>query len=87
MVRKEKDDFLAAQGLSAANCLIRDLIDPSKFFSNIKIRRNAQIADLACGVGQYSIAIEKLLDKKGRVRAIDLWDEGIDMVAVSQRPS
>ncbi len=64
-----------------------DLIDSSKFFLSINIRRNAQIADLACGVGRYSIAIEKLLDKKGRVRAIDLWDEGIDMVAVSQRPS
>jgi hypothetical protein len=24
-VKKEKDDFLAAQGFAAANCLIRDL--------------------------------------------------------------
>ena len=57
-----------------------DLIDPSKFFSNINIRPNAQIADLACGVGRYSIAIEKLLDEKGRIHAIDLWDEGIEIL-------
>lgn len=55
-----------------------DLIDPSKFFSNIEISPDAQIADLACGVGRYSIAIEKLLNEKGRIHAIDLWDEGIE---------
>ena len=53
-------------------------MDSTNFFFNIHIRRIAQIADLACGVGRYSIAIEKLLDEKGRVCAIDLWDEGID---------
>jgi len=55
-----------------------DFIDSSIFFSNINIHRNAQVADLACGVGRYSIAIEKLLDEKGRIHALDLWDEGIE---------
>ncbi len=27
MVKKEKDDFLAAQGFAAANCLIRVIYD------------------------------------------------------------
>lgn len=28
MVKKEKEDFLAEQGFTAANCLIRVVIDP-----------------------------------------------------------
>ena len=29
MVRKEKDDFIAAQGLAVANCLIGVLLNPN----------------------------------------------------------
>ena len=31
MVRKEKDDFLAAQGFAAAKCLIRVTFEPFSF--------------------------------------------------------
>ncbi len=55
-----------------------DLINSPDFFSNIKIHRSAQVLDVACGVGRYSIEISKLLNGKGLVHAVDLWDEGIE---------
>lgn len=55
-----------------------DLIDPSVFFSRVKIPAAARVLDLACGIGNYSIAISPLLDERGLVYAVDLWDEGLE---------
>ncbi|MCE5263230.1 MAG: class I SAM-dependent methyltransferase [Deltaproteobacteria bacterium] len=55
-----------------------DLIDPARFFSNIKIHPGAHILDAGCGVGRYSIELSKLLDDKGVIYAVDDWDEGLD---------
>jgi ubiquinone/menaquinone biosynthesis C-methylase UbiE len=55
-----------------------DLIDPSRFFPNIKIHPGAQILDAGCGAGRYSIELSKLLDEKGLIHAVDDWDEGIE---------
>lgn len=55
-----------------------DLINPSDFFSNITISPGAHVLDAACGAGRYSIEISKLLDDKGLIHAVDLWDEGIE---------
>ena len=55
-----------------------DLINPSRFFANIKIRPSAQVLDAGCGTGRYSIELSKLLDDKGLIHAVDVWDEGIE---------
>lgn len=55
-----------------------DLIDPARFFSNIKIDPGAHILDAGCGVGRYSIGLSKRLDDKGVIYAVDDWDEGIE---------
>jgi len=55
-----------------------DLINPPDFISNIKIHGSAQVLDVACGVGRYSIEISKLLDGNSLIHAVDLWDEGIE---------
>ena len=55
-----------------------DLIDPSVFFSHLKIPSDARVLDLACGIGNYSIAISPLLDERGLVYSVDLWDEGLE---------
>lgn len=55
-----------------------DLINPSSFFSNIKIHPGAQVLDAGCGVGRYSIELSKLLDENGLIHAADDWDEGIE---------
>ncbi|WP_279384547.1 class I SAM-dependent methyltransferase [Geotalea toluenoxydans] len=38
----------------------------------------AQILDVACGVGRYSLEMAKLLDQGGLINAVDLWDDGIE---------
>lgn len=55
-----------------------DLITPSAFFSNIHIHPSAQVLDVACGVGRYSLEMAKLLDQGAFIHAVDLWDEGIE---------
>ena len=55
-----------------------DLIDPSVFFSHVRFPADARVLDLACGIGNYSIAISPLLDERGLVYAVDLWDEGLE---------
>jgi ubiquinone/menaquinone biosynthesis C-methylase UbiE len=54
------------------------LIDPARFFSNIKIHPGAQILDAGCGVGRYSLELSKLLDDKGVIYAVDDWDGGLE---------
>ncbi|WP_243373287.1 class I SAM-dependent methyltransferase [Geotalea sp. SG265] len=55
-----------------------DLIDTTEFFSRIAVAPNAQILDVACGAGRYSLEMAKLLNKEGLIHAVDLWDEGIE---------
>lgn len=55
-----------------------DLIDPAAFFSHIVIPPSAQILDVACGSGRYSLELAKFLDENGSIHAVDLWDEGIE---------
>jgi ubiquinone/menaquinone biosynthesis C-methylase UbiE len=62
-----------------------DLINPSEFFAHVKIHPSAQVLDVACGVGRYSIEIAKLLDEKGVIHAVDLWDEGIEILKAAIR--
>lgn len=55
-----------------------DLISQPDFFSNITIHPSAQVLDLACGAGRYSLEMSSLLGEKGLIYAVDLWDEGIE---------
>ncbi len=55
-----------------------ELINAPDFFANIKIPSGAQVLDLACGAGKYSIEISKRLGGEGSIYAVDLWDEGIE---------
>ena len=55
-----------------------DLINIHQFFSNVDIRQAAQLLDLGCGTGRYSIEISKLLAGKSLIHAVDFWDKGID---------
>lgn len=57
-----------------------DLIDPSAFFAHVEIDPGGRILDAACWVGRYSIEISRRLDEKGVIHAVDLWDEGIEIL-------
>lgn len=57
-----------------------DLINPSDFFSKIKILPHFQVLDVACGVGRYSMEMSKLLNHEGAIHAVDLWGEGLEIL-------
>ncbi len=55
-----------------------DLIDSSKLFSELQLKKDTVFLDLACGSGSYSIAALKYIGDEGKIYAVDLWIEGID---------
>ena len=58
-----------------------DLIDSAKVLAMMDVKPGSTFLDLACGIGNYSIAVAKNMAGKGVVYAIDLWREGIEALA------
>ena len=55
-----------------------DLIDPVRLFSELQLKKNTVLLDLACGNGSYVIAASEHIGESGKIYAFDLWKEGID---------
>ncbi|MDA8241645.1 MAG: class I SAM-dependent methyltransferase [Nitrospiraceae bacterium] len=55
-----------------------DLIDPNRLFSELQLRSDTVLLDLACGSGSYSLFASKFIGTDGAIYAFDLWKEGID---------
>ena len=55
-----------------------DLIDPNRLFSELQLRSDTVLLDLACGSGSYSLFASKFIGADGGIYAFDLWKEGID---------
>ena len=55
-----------------------DLIDPIRLFSELQLKKNTVLLDLACGSGSYAIAASEYIGDEGKIYAFDLWQEGID---------
>jgi ubiquinone/menaquinone biosynthesis C-methylase UbiE len=53
------------------------LIDTSKFFLEVDLKKGTTFLDVACGWGAYSLAASDIVGKDGQVYAVDLWEEGI----------
>jgi ubiquinone/menaquinone biosynthesis C-methylase UbiE len=62
-----------------------DLIDATELFSRIPLTPGIEVLDVACGAGRYSMEMAKLLDQRGMVHAVDMWDEGIELLKESVR--
>lgn len=54
-----------------------DHIDLEAFFSLLDPGPDETVADLACGIGLYSLEIAKRISGSGKVHAVDLWEDGI----------
>ena len=54
-----------------------DLVDTKKVFRDLKLKKGMTFLDMACGRGEYSLAVSKIIGNTGLVYAIDLWAEGI----------
>jgi len=57
-----------------------DLIDKERFFGALDLKRDNVLLDAACGVGKYSVAISDVFKNEGIIFAVDLWEEGIQVL-------
>jgi ubiquinone/menaquinone biosynthesis C-methylase UbiE len=57
-----------------------DLIDSDKLFHELDLRKGISFLDVASGRGIYSLAVSDIIGPQGRVFAVDLWAEGIEML-------
>jgi len=54
-----------------------DLVDPEKVFAELRLQPETVFLDVACGVGNYSVAAAEFIGTGGAIHAVDLWKEGI----------
>jgi len=57
-----------------------DLIDFAKLKGLLEIEPGITFLDVACGAGAYTLALAEHVGPEGRLFALDLWAEGIDML-------
>jgi ubiquinone/menaquinone biosynthesis C-methylase UbiE len=57
-----------------------DLIDVDLFFQALALKPSISVVDLGSGPGDYSIPIAKIIGRKGRVYAVDLWEGCIEFL-------
>lgn len=57
-----------------------DLIDTEKFFQELNLQKGISFLDVASGKGAYSLAVSAIVGPQGRVFAVDLWTEGIELL-------
>lgn len=56
------------------------LIDSRKLFSEMALTKNITMLDVACGIGAYAIAASPYVGLSGKIVAVDLWEDGIDIL-------
>ena len=54
-----------------------DLVDHDKVFRELDLREGMTVLDMACGPGDYVIAMAKIIGAGGTVYAADLWVEAL----------
>jgi ubiquinone/menaquinone biosynthesis C-methylase UbiE len=54
-----------------------DLVDPEKVFAELRLQPETVFLDVACGVGNYTVAAAEFIGTGGAIHAVDLWEEGI----------
>jgi len=60
-----------------------ELIDADAFLKAINLEPEATVVDLACGAGNYTLAIARSKGAPRRIIAVDLWPEGIEALRKS----
>jgi len=57
-----------------------ELIDSDKLTDMLPLKSGSTVLDLACGKGIYSIFLSKIVGEEGLVYAVDLWEEGLQIL-------
>lgn len=55
-----------------------DLINADTVFQALALKKGSTLLDIACGIGNYTLAAAERIGPDGMVYAIDLWEEGIE---------
>ncbi len=58
-----------------------DLIEAPTLFETLAIRQGSTFVDLGCGRGEYAIEAAIRVGKEGSVYALDLWEDGLVVLA------
>jgi ubiquinone/menaquinone biosynthesis C-methylase UbiE len=56
------------------------LVDQDKLFGELQLQGGISFLDLGCGRGEYAIRASEIVGNEGLVYAIDLWDEGVNLL-------
>lgn len=62
-----------------------DLMDSEAFFKALHLAPGMTVLDLACGQGNYTLAMARKMGADGRIVAVDLWEEGIAALGQSAK--
>ncbi len=57
-----------------------ELIDPNVLTDELPLKPGSVAIDLACGKGAYSIFLSEIVGDEGLVYAVDLWEEGLQLL-------
>ena len=57
-----------------------DLLDPQELFTILNLQKGSTVANLACGRGTYAKALANHVGEKGKVFAVDLWQNGLALL-------
>jgi ubiquinone/menaquinone biosynthesis C-methylase UbiE len=57
-----------------------DLINSNILKEELPVKSGSVVLDLACGKGLYSMFLSEILGDSGLVYAVDLWEEGLQLL-------
>lgn len=57
-----------------------ELIDPNVLTDALSLKPGSVAIELACGKGAYSIFLSEMVGDEGLVYAVDLWEEGLQLL-------
>ncbi len=57
-----------------------ELINSDKLTDTLPLNPGSTVLDLACGKGIYSVFLSKIVGDTGLVYAVDLWEEGLQIL-------
>lgn len=73
----EEENIPTSAGLSSFN-----LLDERRLFETLGLFQGMTLLDLGCGLGNYAVAASPHVGGQGIIHALDLWEEGIETLAV-----
>jgi ubiquinone/menaquinone biosynthesis C-methylase UbiE len=81
---KHKDTKMNDKPIAAGKSSF-DLIEFDKLVDALEIEPGITFLDVACGAGAYTLALADMIGPDGRLYALDLWAEGIEILTTEAK--